>query len=64
MVFIQTKQTQKNTTIKNNNDQSGGDDGHYPALARGGADEGDGRHSTLEVGWKWPELFHMAEKHL
>jgi hypothetical protein len=33
-------------------------------LARGGADKGDGRHSTLEDGQKWPWLLHMAEKHL
>ena len=54
----------RSTTIKNNNDQSGGDDGHWQALARGGADGGDRRHNTLEGERKWLELLHMAEKHI
>jgi hypothetical protein len=33
-------------------------------LACDGADGGDGWHSTLESGRKWPELLHMAKKHL
>jgi hypothetical protein len=39
----------RNTTIKNNSDRSGGNDGHGPALVCGGANRGDGRHSTLKV---------------
>ena len=50
----------RNTTIKNNN-QSGGDNGHWLVLARYGE---DGRHNTLEGGQKWPKLLYMAEKHL
>ena len=50
-------------TIKNSN-WSEGDNGHWPTLARGGADGGNGRHNTLEGGQKWPELLHMAKKHL
>jgi hypothetical protein len=38
----------RNITIKNNIVRSGGDDGHWPALACGGVEGGDGRHSTLE----------------
>jgi hypothetical protein len=53
----------RNTTIKNSN-QSGRHDGHWLALARVGVDGGDGRHNTLEGGWKWPKLLYMAEKHL
>jgi hypothetical protein len=33
-------------------------------MAHGGADGGDGWHNTLEGGRKWPELLHMAEKHI
>jgi hypothetical protein len=54
----------RNTTIKNSSNQRGRDDGHWPTLARGGAGRGDGHHSTLEGKRKWPELLHMAEKHL
>jgi hypothetical protein len=38
----------KNKTIKNSSDQSGEDDGHWPALTHGGADGGDEWHNTLE----------------
>jgi hypothetical protein len=53
----------RNTTIKNSN-WSGGDGEHWSALARGGVNEGDGWHNTLESGRKWPKLLHKAEKHL
>jgi hypothetical protein len=39
----------RNTIIKNNSDRSGGNDGRGPTLVCGGADRGDGRHSTLKV---------------
>ena len=56
-VLFKTNKT-RNTTIKNSN-RSGGDDGHWPALAHFG---GDGRHSTLAGGWNWLKLLHMAQK--
>jgi hypothetical protein len=54
----------RNITIKNNSNRSGGDDGHWPALARGGLNRGDRQHNTLEGEQKWSELLHVAEKHL
>jgi hypothetical protein len=54
----------RNTTIKNRSDQSGGNDGHWLALACGGANGRDGQHNTLEGIRKWPELLHMAGKTL
>jgi hypothetical protein len=57
-LLFKTNKTRK-ITIKNSN-RSGGDDGHWPALARSG---GDGWHNTLVGGQNWLELY-MAEKHL
>ena len=54
----------KNTTIKNNN-QSRGDDEHWPAhwpvLLHSG---GDGRYNTLAGRCNWLKLLHMTEKHI
>ena len=58
-LLFKTNKT-RNTTIKNSN-QSGGDDGHWLALARS---KGDGRHNTLVGEQKWLGLLHMAKKHL
>jgi hypothetical protein len=54
----------RNTTIKNSSNRRGGDDGPWPVLARDGAGKGDEQHNTLEGKQKWPELLHMAEKHI
>ena len=46
-VLFKTNKT-KNITIKSSSDRSRGDDGHWPALAYGGADRGNGLYSTLK----------------
>jgi hypothetical protein len=54
----------RNITIEKGSDQCRREDGHWPSLARGGVDRGNGRHNTFEGGRMWPELLHMAKKHI
>jgi hypothetical protein len=58
-LLFKTNKT-RNTIIKNSN-QSGEDDGYWPALACSG---GNGWHNTLAGGRNWLELLHVVEKHL
>jgi hypothetical protein len=54
----------RNTTIKNSNKSDGGDDGYTGQRWHVVERTEEMGHNTLEGGRKWPELLHMAEKHL